>query len=90
MGLGIHGTNVPSSVPGIRSHGCVRMKSPDALKMAKFVDEGMPVSVIYQLVSLNEDDKGQLWLSAYGNPYNQQGIDREKFDQTLRDWEKKK
>ena len=35
LGLGIHGTNAPASVPGVRSHGCVRMKSPDALEFAK-------------------------------------------------------
>lgn len=90
LGLGIHGTNVPSSVPGVRSHGCVRMKSPDALKMAKFVDRGMPVSVIYQLVAVNEDSKGQLWLAAYGNPYNQKTYDREKLNQALKLWEAKK
>ena len=31
LGLGIHGTNAPASVPGVRSHGCVRMKSPDGI-----------------------------------------------------------
>lgn len=90
LSLGIHGTNVPSSVPGVRSHGCVRMKSPDALKMAKFVDRGMPVSIIYQQASLNEDGKGQLWLAAYGNPYNQKALDREKLNKTLKLWETKK
>ena len=35
--LGIHGTNAPASVPGVRSHGCVRMKSPDALEFAKTI-----------------------------------------------------
>jgi len=34
LSLGIHGTNAPASVPGVRSHGCVRMKSPDALEFA--------------------------------------------------------
>ena len=37
LSLGIHGTNAPASVPGVRSHGCVRMKSPDALEFAKQV-----------------------------------------------------
>ena len=27
LGLGFHGTNAPGSVPGFRSHGCVRMKT---------------------------------------------------------------
>ncbi|WP_434777264.1 L,D-transpeptidase [Neisseria sp. Ec49-e6-T10] len=89
LGLGIHGTNVPSSVPGVRSHGCVRMKSADALKMAKFVDKGMPVSVIYQLVAVNEDDSGQLWLAAYKDPYNQKNLNRAKLNETLQAWAQK-
>jgi len=42
LGLGIHGTNAPASVPGVRSHGCVRMKSPDALEFAKTIASGAP------------------------------------------------
>ncbi len=90
LGLGIHGTNAPSSVPGVRSHGCVRMKSTEALKMAKFVDRGMPASVIYQLVSVNEDEKGQLWLAAYGDPYIQKNLNREKLNASLKQWEQTK
>ncbi len=88
LSLGIHGTNAPSSVPGVRSHGCVRMKSPDAMTMAKFVDRGMPASVIYQLVSLNQDEKGQLWLAAYGDPYGNKNLNRQKLNASLKLWEK--
>ena len=90
LGLGIHGTNAPSSVPGVRSHGCVRMKSTEALKMAKFVSRGMPASVIYQLVSVNEDEKGQLWLAAYGDPYFQKNLNRDKLNAALGQWEQAK
>lgn len=38
LGLEMYGTNAPKSVPGLRSHGCVRLKSPDALTMAKLVE----------------------------------------------------
>jgi lipoprotein-anchoring transpeptidase ErfK/SrfK len=27
LGLGFHGTNAPASVPGFRSHGCIRLKT---------------------------------------------------------------
>ena len=87
LGLGIHGTNAPSSVPGVRSHGCVRMKSADALTMAKFVERGMPASVIYQLVSVNQDEKGQLWVAAYSDPYGQKNLNREKLNTSLKLWE---
>ena len=90
LGLGIHGTSAPSSVPGVRSHGCVRMKSAEALKMAKFVNRGMPASVIYQLVSVNEDEKGQLWLAAYSDPYFQKNLHRDNLNATLKLWEQAK
>lgn len=69
MGLGIHGTNAPNSVPGFRSHGCVRMKNPDALLFAKQVSNGVPVSVVYQPLLLNTDDAGELWLTALPDAY---------------------
>ena len=68
LSLGIHGTNAPASVPGVRSHGCVRMKSPDALEFAKTIATGSPASVIYQMASLNEDANQNLWLAAYRDP----------------------
>ena len=89
LGLGIHGTNAPSSVPGVRSHGCVRMKSQTALRMAKFVDRGMPMSVIYQLISVNEDEGGQLWLAAYGDHYAMKNLNRDQLNSTLKFWEQK-
>lgn len=86
LGLGIHGTNAPSSVPGVRSHGCVRMKSPDALKVAKIIQKSTPVSVIYQLVSLNVDESGQLWLAAYTDPYNNQNLDKAQLLKSINTW----
>ena len=64
LGLGIHGTNAPASVPGVRSHGCVRMKSPDALQFAKTITTGSPADVIYQMAALNVDGAGNLWLAT--------------------------
>ena len=42
LGLGMHGTNVPSSVPGFRSHGCVRLRSPDAFTASSDPPDGSP------------------------------------------------
>ena len=88
LGLGIHGTNAPSSVPGVRSHGCVRMKSPDALKFAKSVQTGSQVSVIYQLAALNEDEAGDLWLAAYPDPYQENNLNRKEFTSRVAQWAK--
>lgn len=37
-GIGIHGTNAPSSVPGRRSHGCIRMHNEDIKKVKNMVN----------------------------------------------------
>lgn len=71
LGLGMHGTNAPSSVPGFRSHGCVRLRSPDALKLAALMEKGVPVTVTYQPVLLSNDEQGHLWVTAFADRYNQ-------------------
>lgn len=88
LGLGIHGTNAPSSVPGIRSHGCVRMKSPDALEFAKTISSGSPVDVIYQTASLNADANNNLWLAAFRDPYNQKNLDTKALQTSISAWAK--
>lgn len=87
LGLGIHGTNAPSSVPGIRSHGCVRMKSPDALTMSKILQAGTPISVVYQTVLLDQDDAGQLWLTAFKDAYNRKDLDNRMLADALLGWQ---
>ena len=69
LGLGIHGTSNPASVPGVVSHGCVRMKSPDALEFAKTIHTGSPATVSYERIALNQDDAGNLWLAVFRDPY---------------------
>lgn len=86
LGLGIHGTNVPSSVPGVRSHGCVRMRSENALQFARTVHTGAHVAVIYQMASLNVDEGGNLWLAAYKDPYRQRNLDRDALKQSIQAW----
>ena len=86
LGLGIHGTNAPASVPGVRSHGCVRMKSPDALQFAKTVSSGSPADVIYQLAALNVDSAGNLWLAAYRDPYNKKNLDTAALRKSIAAW----
>ena len=88
LGLGIHGTNAPSSVPGVRSHGCVRMKSPDAMEFAKTITTGSPASVIYQMAALNVDANNNLWLAAYRDPYNQKNLDTAALRKSIAAWAK--
>jgi lipoprotein-anchoring transpeptidase ErfK/SrfK len=43
--IGIHGTNRPDLVPGRVSHGCVRLRNPDMLRLARRMPVGTPVEI---------------------------------------------
>lgn len=45
-GIGIHGTNAPYSVPGRRSHGCMRMRNDDIVRVRRMVDKDSRVTVL--------------------------------------------
>ncbi len=47
---GMHGTDNPGSVGKFSSHGCVRLKVPDAEALFELVDVGTLVEVVYQPV----------------------------------------
>jgi hypothetical protein len=43
--IGIHGTDRPDLLPGRVSHGCIRMRNQDVLRLARLMPIGTPVSV---------------------------------------------
>jgi lipoprotein-anchoring transpeptidase ErfK/SrfK len=43
--IGIHGTDKPQLLPGAVSHGCIRMKNPDIVRLARIMPVGTPVTV---------------------------------------------
>jgi lipoprotein-anchoring transpeptidase ErfK/SrfK len=43
--VGIHGTDRPDLVPGRVSHGCIRMKNRDILRLARLMPVGTPISI---------------------------------------------
>lgn len=43
--VGIHGTNQPGLIPGRPSHGCIRMKNPDILRLGRLIRVGVPVLI---------------------------------------------
>lgn len=45
-GIGIHGTNSPHSVPGRRSHGCMRMHNESIVKVKALVNKDTRVTVL--------------------------------------------
>ncbi|WP_302063023.1 L,D-transpeptidase [uncultured Duncaniella sp.] len=42
----MHGTNSPYSVPGRRSHGCMRMHNEDILIVRQMVDKDSKVTIL--------------------------------------------
>lgn len=43
--VGIHGTNQPGLVPGRISHGCVRLRNADILRLARLLPLGTPIVI---------------------------------------------
>jgi hypothetical protein len=43
--IGIHGTNEPGLLPGRVSHGCVRLRNADLLRLARLLPVGTPMTV---------------------------------------------
>jgi L,D-transpeptidase ErfK/SrfK len=71
--FGMHGTDRPQSVGKYSSHGCVRMKVPDAEALYSQIKVGTPVDVVYRPYQVTESG-GKLsiqWLASglsYGLP----------------------
>jgi lipoprotein-anchoring transpeptidase ErfK/SrfK len=43
--VGIHGTNEPDLIPGRISHGCIRMRNPDILRLSRLMPVGTPITI---------------------------------------------
>jgi hypothetical protein len=43
--VGIHGTSEPGLIPGRISHGCIRLRNPDILRLARLMPVGTPLLV---------------------------------------------
>jgi lipoprotein-anchoring transpeptidase ErfK/SrfK len=43
--VGVHGTNEPGILPGRVSHGCIRMRNPQILKLARLMPVGTPLTI---------------------------------------------
>jgi L,D-transpeptidase ErfK/SrfK len=67
-GLGIHGTNAPSSIYAFASHGCIRMHPDDVAILFERVAVGMTGVLIYQPVVATVID-GRLWIEAHPDEY---------------------
>jgi lipoprotein-anchoring transpeptidase ErfK/SrfK len=43
--IGIHGTNAPELIPGRISHGCIRLRNEDILRLSRLMPVGTPVTI---------------------------------------------
>jgi L,D-transpeptidase catalytic domain len=43
--VGIHGTNEPQLIPGGISHGCIRMRNADILRLSRLIPVGTPLVI---------------------------------------------
>jgi hypothetical protein len=44
--VGIHGTNEPNLIPGRVSHGCIRLRNGDILRLARLLPVGTPLTIV--------------------------------------------
>jgi hypothetical protein len=43
--VGIHGTDAPKLIPGRVSHGCIRLRNRDILRLARLMPVGTPLTI---------------------------------------------
>jgi len=43
--VGIHRTNQPELIPGRPSHGCIRIRNPAIIRLARLMPIGTPVRI---------------------------------------------
>jgi lipoprotein-anchoring transpeptidase ErfK/SrfK len=44
--VGLHGTNQPGLIPGRPSHGCIRLRNADILRLYKLAPKGTPIDIV--------------------------------------------
>jgi L,D-transpeptidase ErfK/SrfK len=67
-GVGLHGTNAPSSIYKAVTHGCVRLHPDDISWLFPRVAVGTKVLVVYQPILLAEAG-GEIWLEVHPDVY---------------------
>lgn len=68
-GIGIHGTNAPSSIYGFRSHGCIRMHPDDIAALFDAVRVGDAGRIVYRPLLLARAGDGRIWFEANPDAY---------------------
>src|SRR5207249_3412534 len=67
-GIGIHGTNVPSSIYSLQTHGCIRLHPDNIEELFASVDIGTTGRVIYEPVVVAKSGPS-IFLEAHPDSY---------------------
>jgi L,D-transpeptidase ErfK/SrfK len=73
IGVGIHGTNQPTSVFRVTTHGCIRLHPDDARVLFALVEVGSPVRIVYEPVLVAVDEGNHVWLEVHRDAYGRAG-----------------
>lgn len=72
-GIGIHGTNVASSIYRLGTHGCVRLHPEDIRDLYDRVDVGTVVRIVYEPVVVAVRADGRVWVEVHADTYRRTG-----------------
>ena len=70
-GIGIHGTNAPSSIYKLTTHGCIRLHPDDVRNLFATVDTGTRGRIIYEPILIVRDGNA-IWLEVHPDSYKRQ------------------
>lgn len=76
-GIAIHGTNAPTSIYSLQTHGCIRLHPDDIEKLFNAVDEGTKGRIIYEPVLMARQGTS-IFLEVHPDVYGK-GPDPERF-----------
>jgi L,D-transpeptidase ErfK/SrfK len=71
-GIGIHGTNAPSTIFGAVSHGCIRVHPDDIARLVGRIRVGTLGRIIYEPVLLSVQNDA-VYLEAHRDVYGRGG-----------------
>lgn len=73
QGIGIHGTNAPSSIYALRSHGCIRMHPDDVADLFERIAVGTPGRIVYHPALLAALPDGRVFVEVHRDAYRLAG-----------------
>jgi L,D-transpeptidase ErfK/SrfK len=80
-GIGVHGTNNPSSIYGFHTHGCIRLHNDDVRDLFARVNVGMDGSIIHEPVLMTTIGDS-VFVEVHADTYKR-GIDPLRYLQDL-------